>query len=186
MIARGVVGSTLVLLGGLVTATLPWSTPLASAPVLGQLRTSPTGRFLGTAVAVAGLLLLAHAWLRLLHWSRTPGGETADRLRTVRAAALAWSLPLLVAPPLFSRDAWSYAAQGELTHLGLSPYIWTPSILDGQVREAVDPLWMRANAPYGPLPLAWGSFVAGLTDNPWLMVIGHRLRSEERQVGKKC
>ena len=93
----------------------------------------------------------------------------------MHVAALAWSAPLLLAPPLFSRDGWSYAAQGALTHLGLSPYIWTPSIFDGQIREGVDPLWMNTPTPYGPLPLAWGSFVAGVTDNPWLMVVGYRV-----------
>ena len=48
----------------------------------------------------------------------------------------------MVAPPLFSRDGWSYAAQGELTRLGLSPYVWGPGILDGPIIEAVDPRWM--------------------------------------------
>ena len=29
-------------------------------------------------------------------------------------ATIAWCLPLMIAPPMFSRDGWSYAAQGEL------------------------------------------------------------------------
>jgi len=184
LVGSGVIGSALVLAGGLVVSVLPWSTPLAAAPVLGALRGSLSGRMAGTVVVAAGLVLLGSAWWRLLAATRAPTGSDPavepgpspqERLRRVRTAAIAWSLPLLVAPPLFSRDAWSYAAQGELTHLGLSPYVWTPSILDGQIREAVDPLWMRSPTPYGPLPLAWGSFLAGLSDNPWLLVIGHRL-----------
>lgn len=167
MIGRGVLGSVLLALGGLVTQVLPWSTPLASYPVLESLRESGEGRMLGLVLTMAGLALLGSAWLQLL--------ARAESLPVVHRAAAAWSLPLLLAPPLFSRDGWSYAAQGVLTHIGLSPYVWTPSILDGQVREAVDPMWMWTPAPYGPIPLAWGSAVAGLTDNPWLMVVGYRV-----------
>ncbi|GAB3198571.1 polyprenol phosphomannose-dependent alpha 1,6 mannosyltransferase MptB [Nocardioides hungaricus] len=164
MIARGVVGSLLVALGGLVTQVLPGSSPVATFPLLAALRESTEGRMTGLVVTMAGLALLGSAWLQLLH-----------RPRQVYVATAAWTLPLLLAPPLFSRDAWSYAAQGALTNIGLSPYIWTPSIFDGQIREAVDPIWMWTPTPYGPLPLAWGSMVAGLTDSPWLMVVGYRI-----------
>ncbi|MEP9363063.1 polyprenol phosphomannose-dependent alpha 1,6 mannosyltransferase MptB [Nocardioides sp. CN2-186] len=176
MITRGAVGSVLVLLGGLVTQVLPWSSPMADAPLLGTMRESTTGRMIGLVVVVAGLALLGSAWLQLLRATHPNTGlPTGQRLKTVHVAALSWSAPLLLAPPLFSRDGWSYAAQGALTHIGLSPYIWTPSIFDGQIREGVDPLWLNTLTPYGPLPLAWGSFVAGITDNPWLMVVGYRV-----------
>lgn len=169
-------GSTLVLLGGLVTQALPASSPAAQLGLLSALRGAQTGRMLGLVVVVAGLALLGSAWLRLLARTHPDTGvATGARQRAVHAAAAAWSLPLLCAPPLFSRDGWSYAAQGALTHLGLTPYVWTPSILRGQVREAVDPIWWHTPAPYGPLPLAWGSGAAAFTDNPWLMVVGHRL-----------
>jgi alpha-1,6-mannosyltransferase len=150
----------------------------------------------GHVVVAVGLAVLGIAWLRLVAAThpadRTgadagadaraaarrdagPGSDLLDRLRRVRTAAVVWSLPMLVAPPLLSRDAWSYAAQGELTRLGLSPYVWAPGILDGPIREAVDPLWMNAPTPYGPLPLAWGALLAGLSDDPMLLVLGHRL-----------
>lgn len=164
VIARGVVGSLLVALGGLVTQVLPGSSPVAGLPLLEAVRHSTGGRMAGLVVTMAGLALLASAWLGLLH-----------RPRQVHLATTAWTLPLLLAPPLFSRDGWSYAAQGALTHLGLSPYVWTPSIFDGAIREGVDPIWMGTPAPYGPVSLAWGSLVAGITDDPWLMVVGHRL-----------
>lgn len=176
MIPRGALGAVLVLLGGLVTQVLPWSSPMADAPLLGTMRESTTGRMIGLVVVVAGLALLGSAWLQLLRATHPNTGLPAgQRLKTVHVAALSWSAPLLLAPPLFSRDGWSYAAQGALTHLGLSPYIWTPSIFDGQIREGVDPLWFHTLTPYGPVPLAWGSFVAGITDNPWLMVVGYRV-----------
>src|SRR6478609_1555815 len=175
MIGRGMAGSVLLLLGGLVTQVLPASSPVATSALLAPLRESQAGRMLGLVVVVAGLALLGSAWLQLIGRTRAGAGSEGARLHTVHVATAAWCLPLMVAPPLFSRDGWSYAAQGALTHLGLSPYIWTPSIFDGQIREAVDPIWMWTPAPYGPVPLAWGSLVAGVTDNPWLMVVGHRL-----------
>ncbi|MFC7495463.1 MULTISPECIES: polyprenol phosphomannose-dependent alpha 1,6 mannosyltransferase MptB [unclassified Nocardioides] len=176
MLSRGALGSVLVLVGGLVTQALPGTSPVAEAPLLEPLREAQAGRMAGLVVVVAGLALLGSAWLRLLTRTHPDTGlPVAVRQRQVHAAAAAWSLPLLVAPPLFSRDGWSYAAQGALTHLGLSPYVWTPSILDGQIREAVDPIWWHTPAPYGPLPLAWGSGIAAITDNPWMMVVGHRL-----------
>ncbi|GAA1124376.1 polyprenol phosphomannose-dependent alpha 1,6 mannosyltransferase MptB [Nocardioides aquiterrae] len=164
MIARGLLGSLLVALGGLVTGVLPWSSPVATFPLLEPLRSSPEGHTVGLVLTTTGVALLAVAWLGLL----------ADP-RSVHLATAAWSLPLLLAPPLFSRDGWSYAAQGVLTHLGLSPYVWTPSIFEGPLREGVDPLWMWSPAPYGPVPLGWGSLVAGLTDDPWLLVVGYRV-----------
>lgn len=164
VIARGLVGSFLVALGGLVTQVLPGSSPVATFPILEALRHSTEGRMTGLVVTMAGLALLGSAWLQLLH-----------RPRQVHLATAAWTLPLLFAPPLFSRDGWSYAAQGALTNIGLSPYVWTPSIFDGQIREGVDPIWMWTPAPYGPVPLAWGSLTASITDNPWLMVVGYRI-----------
>ncbi len=176
MIVRGAVGSTLVLLGGLVTQVLPWSSPIANAPLLAALRESQAGRMVGLVVVVAGLALLGSAWLRLLTATHPHTGlSLGQRLKTVHLATIAWCLPLMIAPPMFSRDGWSYAAQGELTHIGLSPYVWTPSIFSGQIREGVDPLWLNTPTPYGPVPLAWGSWVAGLSDNAWLLVIGYRV-----------
>jgi len=175
VILRGVLGSSLVLLGSLVTAVLPWSSAVANAPLVEALRSSQAGRMGGLVVVMGGLGLLGAAWLRLLASTRDrPADDPGQPLRRVYAATAAWSVPLLAAPPLFSRDAWSYAAQGALTHLGLSPYVWTPRILEGQIVEAVDPMWMNTSTPYGPLPLAWGSWLAGSMDGPWMLAVGHR------------
>lgn len=175
MLRRGVVGYVLVLVGGLVVSVLPRSSVVAGLPLLEGLRSSTAGRMLGLAVVVVGLGLASSAWLRLVRASADVRVPEGDRMGEVHRATMAWSLPLLLAPPLFSRDGWSYAAQGVLTHLGLSPYVWTPSILDGPVVEAVDPMWVSTATPYGPLPLVWGSAAAGLTTDPWLLVVAHRV-----------
>ena len=169
VVARGVLGYVLVLLGGLVISVLPASSPLDAIP----LRHDTPGRLVGLTAVVVGLGLGGWAWLELLRLVRA--GTGPDRLdRVVRATTL-WCLPLLVAPPMFSRDGWSYAAQGVMAHLGHSPYDVGPAVLAGPVVEAVDPMWLDTPAPYGPLPLAWGDLVADLTRDPWLLVIAHRL-----------
>ena len=176
MLTRGLTGSLLVLVGGLVVSTLPDSTPLLRITLLREIRDSGTGRALGLAVAVLGLGLLAAAWLALCR--AVAGADGEDRgagLALVRQATLVWSAPLLLAPPLFSRDGWSYAAQGMLVHVGISPYEHGPGMLTGPIVEAVDPRWMWTIAPYGPVPLELGGLAAGLTAEPWLLVVIHRV-----------
>jgi hypothetical protein len=151
----------LVLLGGLVVATVPGG--YAVTDLLQPVRGSAAGRMAGLVVVLAGLGLLASAWLRLCrHAARAGGPGQPAALARVHAATVAWSLPLLPAPPLFSRDGWSYAAQGTLVHRGLSPYEhgpWSlvgPRSVPGPIVEGVDPRWMATPAPYGPVPLIGG------------------------------
>ncbi|WP_107764511.1 polyprenol phosphomannose-dependent alpha 1,6 mannosyltransferase MptB [Nocardioides terrigena] len=175
MLTRGFAGGVLVLLGGLVISTLPRSTALLRGPLLQDLRAAEAGRMAALALVVLGLGLYAAAWLALCrHVARAEGAARDDGIALVRLAAVLWSAPLVLAPPLFSRDGWSYAAQGVLAHLGVSPYEHGPGVLAGPIVQGVDPRWMETPAPYGPLPLALGDAAADLTDNPWLLVIAHR------------
>ncbi|MDN4174467.1 polyprenol phosphomannose-dependent alpha 1,6 mannosyltransferase MptB [Nocardioides sp. SOB77] len=167
MITRGVLGSVLVLVGGLVVSVLPVSSPLDDLP----LRHDTPGRLVGLGLVIGGLGLGGWAWLELLRRVRTGTGG----MLLVHRAAASWSAPLLLAPAMFSRDGWSYAAQGVMTRVGFSPYEHGPSVLPGAVVEAVDPMWLDTPTPYGPLPLAWGALAAGLTREPWDLVVAHRL-----------
>ncbi|GAB2970899.1 polyprenol phosphomannose-dependent alpha 1,6 mannosyltransferase MptB [Nocardioides montaniterrae] len=186
MINRGLTGSVLVLLGGLVVSTLPASAPVLALVPLAALRQAEVGRMAGLAVVLLGLGLLAHSWLMLCRYvAHLPAGEWRDGIDLVRLATVVWVVPLLLAPPLFSRDGWSYAAQGALAHAGYSPYAYGPAALlphgpvlpmpMAPVVQAVDPMWMDTTTPYGPLPLAFGRLVAGFTGNPWVLVLAHRL-----------
>lgn len=163
------------LIGGLVISTLPDSSALAQAALLQRLRGSELGRMTALAVVVTGLGLYAAAWLALCrHVARVGTGAGADALALVRRAAVVWSAPLLLAPPLFSRDGWSYAAQGTLAHFGISPYEHGPGRLFGPVVEPVDPRWLDTPAPYGPIPLMLGDVATGLSPDPWPLVVAHR------------
>jgi hypothetical protein len=176
LVARGLLGSALVLAGGIVTATLPPSTALLHVDGFGDalvtVRESTAGRMAGLALVLVGLGLLAASWLRLCR--RVAGSEDPAACTEVWTCTAAWTLPLLLAPPLFSRDGWSYAAQGMLARIDLSPYEHGPSWLAGPIVEAVDPLWKQTPAPYGPVPLVFGEQAIGLTTDPWLLVMAHR------------
>ena len=65
------------------------------------------------------MVALAVAWFGLAR-------ERSERRLWVVWAA--WCLPLVVAPALFSRDVYSYLAQGTILHLGLSPYHHAPAV----------------------------------------------------------
>lgn len=176
VLSRGFVGSLLVLLGGLVVSTLPASSPVVDWSLLDALRSTEVGRMAGLTTVLLGLGLLAGQWLTLCrHVALARGEDREDALALVRHAVVVWSAPLVIAPPLFSRDGWSYAAQGMLAHVGLSPYEHGPSVLRGPVVEAVDPRWLDTVAPYGPVPLALGGLAAGETGNPWVLVVAHRV-----------
>jgi hypothetical protein len=177
VLSRGCSGSVLVLLGGLVVSTLPRSAPPLHWSGVGEalrtLRGHEGTRVLALVVVLLGLALLASAWLRLCRWVSTAGPDVGA-LEEVRFATVVWVAPLVLAPPLFSRDGWSYAAQGMLAHLGISPYTHGPAALSGPVVQAVDPMWMHTATPYGPLPPMFGELFAAQTGNPWVLVVGHR------------
>lgn len=65
---------------------------------------------------------------------------------------IAWSVPLLVGPPAFSNDVYSYVAQGTLARSGLNPYQFGPVALGpGPIVSSVSRIWLFTPAPYGPL-----------------------------------
>lgn len=96
-----------------------------------------------------GVPLLVVAWWRL----------RAASVRAVLTAAGLWSLPLLVAPSLFSRDAYAYAAQAHLVVQGLDPYTHGPADAPGPLSAEVDPVWLHTRSPYGPVFLRLAALV---------------------------
>jgi hypothetical protein len=68
---------------------------------------------------------------------------------------------LLLVAPIFSRDVFSYAAQGEMVSHHINPYNYGPFTLGaGPYVNPVDSLWLNAPAPYGPLFLMIDGFFA--------------------------
>jgi hypothetical protein len=118
---------------------------------------SQDGTFIGIVVVYLGVALMIASWYEVV---RTLRRSPATSVRTVVAIIIAWAVPLLVMPPLFSRDVYSYAAQGELVSRGFNPYVHGPTALGpNPYLRLVDPIWKNAHAPYGP---AWERLSGGI------------------------
>ncbi|WP_433048346.1 polyprenol phosphomannose-dependent alpha 1,6 mannosyltransferase MptB [Dactylosporangium sp. CS-033363] len=152
----GFAGSIAIALGGLTVGALPDKAedPLVHWPVIRELRHFP---LLAIAVSYVGIALLCGAWLRLRRTldEHSPG----DLVRTL----LCWAGPLVLVPPMFSQDVYSYLAQGAMVHEGLDAYKFGPSALGGQFAAEVPAIWQNTPAPYGPLFLRAASAVVNVT-----------------------
>lgn len=167
----GVLGAILITAGAFCYTGIPRAGHVAGLLPLHALRASPHAELWGLAGCFTGLALLTAAWLLLGVAVRAGMVGSA----AVHRAALLWVAPLLVAPPLFSGDGWSYAADAFLTGHGASPYVATPSILHGPIVEAVCGCWRHTPAPYGPAAMVWGGIFGRLTTSPWALMLCYRL-----------
>lgn len=143
----GLAGSVALAAGGVGAGALP--TGRAVAPESGAAA-------FGLAAAYFGLVLLTAGWVLLGLAVRGPGRPGPGELV---ATLVLWATPLLVAPPLFSRDVYSYLAQGAMVDAHLDVYAHGPSRLGGPLLAEVAPLWRDTPAPYGPVFLALASAV---------------------------
>ena len=155
----GVVASAVISFGALGAASTMVSDPVLAGTPLSALRYGH-GKMIALAAIYLGVALLATAWIRL---GRHVRANTVDA-RTVLWTACAWALPLLACPPLFSKDVYSYLAQGALAADGFNPYQVGPSALpDLTLHENVHMVWQDTPAPYGPLHILLVRSVAALT-----------------------
>lgn len=172
MVRRGTLGMSLVAAGSISPAFLPADTfeepasPLIQRFGLEWLGTG-AGRVVTTILLAVGMALLVDAWLRM----RPTHGRRAPSM-----AWLFWSLPVMLAPPLFSRDAYSYAAQGKIISRGMDPYAVGPFWVPGPFADQVDPMWVDTPAPYGPLALQVQHGIVSLfPDNAYVSAVAMRL-----------
>ncbi|MBC9727784.1 polyprenol phosphomannose-dependent alpha 1,6 mannosyltransferase MptB [Streptomyces sp. TRM68367] len=147
----GLAGTTALALGGETAGALPVRELIAPASARAAL---------GLVGVYFGVVLLIAAWALLGRLIRGPEPPTPRTLLLVLAV---WSAPLLLAPPLFSRDVYSYLAQGAMVDAHLDVYAHGPSRLGGPLADEVAPLWQHTTAPYGPVFLALASALSGLT-----------------------
>ena len=129
----GCLGSVLLVLGSLTPAYLPRVSPLTRAMASYGLA-GVEWTWIGTVITMAGLALMLEFWLRVRPARRESRGQPQLRHWAVLAIVAA---PMLVAPPIFSHDAYSYAAQGWLLNNNLNPYLVGPGILPGQFADQV-------------------------------------------------
>ncbi|MFF4211514.1 polyprenol phosphomannose-dependent alpha 1,6 mannosyltransferase MptB [Streptomyces sp. NPDC001796] len=149
--ALGLAGTAFLALGGETAGALP----------VEDLVSPESGRAaLGLVGVYFGVVLLIAAWALLGRVIRGPEPPTPRALLLVLAT---WAAPLLLAPPLFSRDVYSYLAQGAMVHAHLDVYAYGPAQLGGPLADEVAPVWRDTAAPYGPVFLVLASALSGLT-----------------------
>jgi alpha-1,6-mannosyltransferase len=127
-------------------------------------------------MTTTGAVMMALAWLMLGRFAL--GNRRMSRSQLDRTLLL-WVLPLLIAPPMYSRDVYSYLAQSEIAVKGLDPYRVGPAPglgLDHVFTLSVPNMWRETPAPYGPLFLWIGEGISRITgENIVAAVLCHRL-----------
>ena len=115
----------------------------------------------GVVAVYGGMVLFVRVWFGLYQTLRARPGVP---IRSLAYMLALWILPLLAVAPLFSRDVFSYAAQGEMMSHHINPYHYGPGTLGyGPYTSGVDPLWANTAAPYGPLFLMLAGWSASLS-----------------------
>lgn len=144
-----------------------WQGVLAGVPP------GPTARGLLAGAVAFSVIVLAACWWLL---SRAAGSGRVG-LAAARVGWPVWSLPFALGPPLFSRDVYAYAAQGELARRGLDPSTVGASALGpGPFLAAVDPRWRETHAPYGSTAVLLQKALAALGGgDPGTIVVLFRL-----------
>ncbi len=147
-----------------------WWFGIPTPPASGIVPPPGQGLFLGVVAVYAGILLLLRAWYDVVMLCIRVRNIPYMRLLPV---FVAWVLPLLVVAPLFSRDAYSYVAQGELMAHHLNPYVYGPKVLgvSTQFTRLTDPLWQLVTSPYGPMFLTLAGWTVDLSGHSPLVAV---------------
>jgi alpha-1,6-mannosyltransferase len=156
----GFLGAVLVTAGGLGAGSTRLHDPLLESLHLSWLRFGH-GLVLSSVLLWCGVALMLGAWLWL-------GRHVIDRTATeytMVATAGFWLAPLLLSVPLFSRDTYSYLAQGALLRDGFDPYVVGPIENPNSLLDNVSPIWTTTTAPYGPAFILIAKFVTMLVGN---------------------
>ena len=127
-------------------------------------------------MTTTGAVMMALAWLML---GRFALGNRRMSRGDLDRTLLLWVVPLLIAPPMYSKDVYSYLAQSQISLEGLDPYRVGPASglgLSHVFTLSVPTLWRETPAPYGPLFLWIGRGISAITgENIVAAVLCHRL-----------
>lgn len=156
-VALGCVSGALLAVSAYLAGALPAGDP-GPGLRLGGFGAVSGSFLLGLVCWLIGMVGWTAAWWRL--------GRAGDLIAgppwRLLAIGAAWAAPLLLAPPLGSRDAYAYACQGWLWRAGLDPYAM--GVADGGCpwTSAVPELWWHTPTPYGPVAVLLTAAVTGL------------------------
>src|ERR1700757_2742319 len=153
----GCLGAVLITLGGLGAGSTKQHDPLLESLHLSWLRYGH-GLVLSSVVLWVGVAMMLIAWL----WvgRRVLTGDASEY--GMVATTGFWLAPLLLSVPVFSRDTYSYLAQGALLRDGFDPYAVGPVENPNDLLDNVSPIWSITTAPYGPAFIMVAKFVTML------------------------
>lgn len=150
----GCLGAVLITVGGLGAGSTRLRDPLLESLHLSWLRFGH-GLVFSSALLWSGVAVMLVAWFNL-------GRRVIDGSATVYTLTVTtgfWLAPLLLSVPVFSRDTYSYLAQGALLRDGFDPYRVGPVDNPNPLLDDVSPIWSSTTAPYGPAFILVAKFV---------------------------
>ncbi len=156
----GCLGAALITTGGLGAGSTKQHDPLLESLHLSWLRYGH-GLVLSSVVLWVGVALMLIAWLWLGRRALT--GDASEYAMVATTGF--WLAPLLLSVPVFSRDTYSYLAQGALLRDGLDPYAVGPIENPNPLLDNVSPIWTITTAPYGPAFIMIARLVTMLVGN---------------------
>lgn len=156
----GFLGAAMITVGGLGAGSTRLHDPLLETMHLSFLRYGH-GLVVSSVVLWTGVVVMVLAWLGL-------GRRVLDRTATGYTMVVTtgfWLAPLLLSVPVFSRDTYSYLAQGALLRDGLDPYVVPPVESPNSLLDDVSTVWMTTTAPYGPAFILIAKLITTLVGN---------------------
>ncbi|MGB3602923.1 polyprenol phosphomannose-dependent alpha 1,6 mannosyltransferase MptB [Gordonia sp. (in: high G+C Gram-positive bacteria)] len=117
-------------------------------PTLANLGLEPMtyghGKTLSGMAFWTGVALMVIAWVQI--------GRDHQRmsLRATMVTIGAWTAPLMVAIPTFSRDVYAYLGQATVLMEGFDPYTDGPAHHPGPIVDSMAQIWAPTTSPYSP------------------------------------
>ena len=168
-IASGALGACLISMGSFGAGAQAGEIGLASNSALAFLAIG-SGAVASMVLVWFGVILSCVAWLAL--------GKTIATGARIRwwVVFAAWMAPLVPALPVFSGDAWTYLAQGEMLSGPADPYVDGTGAAGGAMSSNVHPDWRFTPTPYGPLHMLIMQGTSALSGHSaWPAIIGLRV-----------
>ena len=121
-------------------------------------------------IVMIGMVVVTLCWLLLAPYvlGRDARGRISGRIdrATLDRVIASWALPLALAPPMFSKDVYSYLAQGAIGNTLSDPYALGPVSALGSTHPLtinVPDIWRDTPNQYGPLFLGVQKVIHAIT-----------------------
>ncbi|HEY9314174.1 alpha-(1-_6)-mannopyranosyltransferase A [Williamsia sp.] len=147
-VVLGFIGSLLITIGSFGVGDIPRNNTSLQAMNLSWMYYGH-GKTLSTIAFWLGVALMVIAWVRLGRSLNAPD-TTHTPASVIGWASMAWTAPMMIAIPLYSRDVYAYLAQGALLRDGFNPYSDGPVVNPGPLLDSMAQVWTTTTAPYGP------------------------------------